>query len=66
MPPTPGRESSEVASGHYNNSHRAFIQAFMAHSTLTFSEAKPILAAVMTAQGMLSVLRHLRHGERVG
>jgi hypothetical protein len=41
----------EDASGHYNNSHRAFLQAFMARSTLTFTQAKPIVAAVLTAQG---------------
>jgi hypothetical protein len=45
--PEPGE-----APGHYNNSHRAFLQAFMARSTLTFYQAKPIVAAVLTAQGM--------------
>ncbi|KAK5001144.1 hypothetical protein LTR66_000112 [Elasticomyces elasticus] len=33
----------------YTNVHRAFLQAFLARSTLTFDEAKPILAAVLTA-----------------
>jgi hypothetical protein len=51
-PPEP-----EGAPGHYNNSHRAFVQAFMARSTLTFNQAKPILAAIMTAQGLLSSFR---------
>ena len=35
----------------YNNSHRAFLQAFLARSTLTFEEAKPLLAAIFTAHG---------------
>ncbi|MCJ1459008.1 hypothetical protein MMC28_009385 [Mycoblastus sanguinarius] len=33
----------------YNNSNRAFLQAFIARSILTFEEAKPILAAIFTA-----------------
>lgn len=33
----------------YNNSNRAFLQAFIARSTLTFDEAKPLLAAIFTA-----------------
>ena len=37
--------------GQYNNSNRAFIQAFIARSTLTFDEAKPLLAAIFTANG---------------
>lgn len=35
----------------YNNSHRAFLQAFLARSVLAFDEAKPILAAIMTTHG---------------
>ena len=35
----------------YNNSHRAFLQAFLARSVLAFDEAKPILAAIMSAHG---------------
>ncbi|MCJ1476936.1 hypothetical protein MMC13_005605 [Lambiella insularis] len=33
----------------YNNTNRAFLQAFLARSTLTYEEAKPILAAIFTA-----------------
>ncbi|KAL8741685.1 MAG: hypothetical protein Q9190_005735 [Brigantiaea leucoxantha] len=33
----------------WNDSHRAFLQAFMARSTLTFEQAKPLLAAIQTA-----------------
>ncbi|KAL9066491.1 MAG: hypothetical protein Q9157_007125, partial [Trypethelium eluteriae] len=33
----------------YNNTHRAFLQAFLSHSTLTLSTARPILAAILTA-----------------
>ena len=35
----------------YNDSNRAFLQAFMARSTMTFDEAKPVLAAIFSAQG---------------
>ncbi|KAF2425320.1 hypothetical protein EJ08DRAFT_401337 [Tothia fuscella] len=41
---------AEDAPGHYNNSHCAFLQAVLARSTITFEEAKPVLAAIMTAQ----------------
>ncbi|KAI9859061.1 MAG: hypothetical protein M1830_006320, partial [Pleopsidium flavum] len=40
----------------YNNTNRAFLQAFLARSTLTFEEAKPILAAIFTAHGKLGFL----------
>ncbi|MCJ1289359.1 hypothetical protein MMC34_000891 [Xylographa carneopallida] len=33
----------------YNNTNRAFLQALLARSTLTYDEAKPILAAIFTA-----------------
>ncbi|PLB39800.1 non-structural maintenance of chromosomes element 1 family protein [Aspergillus candidus] len=32
----------------YNHSHRAFLQAFMARSTMTYEEACPILAAILS------------------
>lgn len=35
----------------YDNSHRAFLQAFMGRAVMTFEEAKPVLAAILTAQG---------------
>ncbi|BDD63865.1 hypothetical protein MAP00_008723 [Monascus purpureus] len=34
----------------YNDSNRAFLQAFMARSSMTFNEARPILAAIFSAQ----------------
>ncbi|KAI2466159.1 Nse1 non-SMC component of SMC5-6 complex-domain-containing protein [Annulohypoxylon bovei var. microspora] len=34
---------------HYDDSNRAFLQAFMARGTLTFTQAQPILAAIFTA-----------------
>ncbi|PWY85036.1 hypothetical protein BO70DRAFT_428601 [Aspergillus heteromorphus CBS 117.55] len=34
----------------YDDSNRAFLQAFMARSTMTFSEAKPVLAAILSAE----------------
>lgn len=33
----------------WNDGHRAFLQAFMARSTLSLEEAKPLLAAILTA-----------------
>jgi hypothetical protein len=41
-------DHDEVA---YNDSNRAFLQAFLARSTLTYEEAKPILAAIFTVHG---------------
>lgn len=38
--------------GHYHNGHHAFLQAFFARPTLTFVEAKPILAKIMSIQGI--------------
>lgn len=38
----------------YNDSNRAFLQAFMARSTMTFEEAKPVLAAIFSARGALT------------
>ena len=35
----------------YDNSNRAFLQAFIARAVLTFDEAKPILAAILTVHG---------------
>ncbi|KAG5976194.1 hypothetical protein E4U55_007467 [Claviceps digitariae] len=35
----------------YDNTNRAFLQAFLAHATLTFEEAQPILAAIINASG---------------
>ncbi|KAI1105172.1 Nse1 non-SMC component of SMC5-6 complex-domain-containing protein [Jackrogersella minutella] len=41
-------------SHHYDDGNRAFLQAFMARGTMTFTQAKPILAAIFTAQDQLS------------
>lgn len=38
----------------YNDSNRAFLQAFLARSSLTFEEARPILAAIFTTHGPFS------------
>ncbi|KAJ9136454.1 RING-like domain-containing protein [Pleurostoma richardsiae] len=35
----------------YNDSNRAFLQAFISRGTFTFAEAAPILAAIVSAQG---------------
>ena len=46
----------------YNDSNRAFLQAFMAHSSVTFEEAKLVLAEIFSAHGMfLSLTGLLRH-----
>ncbi|KAE8351948.1 Nse1 non-SMC component of SMC5-6 complex-domain-containing protein [Aspergillus coremiiformis] len=34
----------------YNDSNRAFLQAFMARSAMTFEEARPVLAAIFSVQ----------------
>lgn len=34
----------------YNDSHRAFLQAFLARSVMTFEEAQPILASILSAR----------------
>ena len=35
---------------HYNDTHRAFLQALLARQTITLPEAKPLLAAIQSAQ----------------
>ena len=37
---------SELASQDYNDSNRAFLQAFLARNVLTFESARPVLAAI--------------------
>jgi len=43
-------DADDPAAGHYNDGNRAFLQALMARGTLTFKEAKHILAAIFTVQ----------------
>jgi hypothetical protein len=38
----------------YNDCNRAFLQAFMARSSMTFNEAQPVLAAIISAHGVFS------------
>lgn len=38
-----------MADPSYNNTHRAFLQYLMAHQTTTFEDAKPRLAAILSA-----------------
>jgi len=40
----------------YNDSNRAFLQAFMGRSSMTFEEAQPVLAAIFAAQSVYSSL----------
>ncbi|OJJ35988.1 hypothetical protein ASPWEDRAFT_172770 [Aspergillus wentii DTO 134E9] len=42
--------ANSMDEGGYNDSNRAFLQAFMARSTMTFEEARPVLAAIFSAQ----------------
>jgi non-structural maintenance of chromosomes element 1 len=43
-------DADELATANYDDGNRAFLQAFMARGTLTLKRAKPILAAIFTAQ----------------
>lgn len=43
-------EDDDEVPGHYDDGNRAFLQAFMARGTLTFKEARPILAAIFSVQ----------------
>jgi hypothetical protein len=43
---TPDAEDAD-----YNDGHRAFQQAFISRQILSFEEAKPILAEILTIQG---------------
>lgn len=36
----------------YNDCNRAFLQAFMARSSMTLEEAQPVLAAIISAHGV--------------
>lgn len=40
----------------YNDSNRAFLQAFLVRGSLTFEDAKPILAAIFSVQGSLTLV----------
>ncbi|KAI1214134.1 Nse1 non-SMC component of SMC5-6 complex-domain-containing protein [Annulohypoxylon truncatum] len=44
----------------YDDSNRAFLQAFMARGTLTFAQARPILAAIFTASEKMAYARRPR------
>lgn len=50
------RAESPADSRGYNNAHRAFVQAFLSRSVMTEDEIKPVLAAIMSAQGTLKLL----------
>ncbi|PGH17474.1 hypothetical protein AJ79_01074 [Helicocarpus griseus UAMH5409] len=45
-----------MSNGSYNDSHRAFLQAFMARSTMTLEQAKPVLAAIFSIRDDQDVL----------
>lgn len=50
-----------MAGDGYDDSNRAFIQAFMARSTMTFEEAKPVLAAILSAKGIIGSSFRMTH-----
>jgi hypothetical protein len=56
----PSKMESEDGSDQrdYNNSHRAFLQAFIARSVMTFEEAKPILAKILSIHGKFPLNSH--------
>lgn len=43
-------EDQDEPAGRYDDANRAFLQAFMARGTMTFKEAQPVLAAIISAQ----------------
>ncbi|KAI1410845.1 Nse1 non-SMC component of SMC5-6 complex-domain-containing protein [Hypoxylon sp. FL1857] len=55
-------EEDEI-SHNYDDGNRAFLQAFMARGTMTFSQAQAILAAIFTAQDKLEFERNPRDDE---
>lgn len=42
--------SDDGADDDYNNTHRVFLQALLARQTITYEDAKPLLAAIQSAQ----------------
>ena len=46
-------DTAPESSQQYNVTHRALLQAIMARSTITFAEARPVLAAILSAHGEL-------------
>ena len=46
----------EVDDSDYNDSHRAFLQAFLARGTLTYETSKPVLAAILSVREGREVL----------
>lgn len=42
----------------YGDGHRAFLQAFMARGTMTFRQARPILAAIETTTRTPAISPH--------
>lgn len=48
----------------YDDANRAFLQAFMARSSMTFEEAQPILAAIRSIHGTYTP--HLQSRNHLG
>lgn len=61
IPPTfKFKRNSTMASRGYDDGNRAFLQALMARSTLTFEESQPLLASILSARGTLLALHITR------
>lgn len=43
--------SNTVDEDGYDDSNRAFLQAFMARASMTFEEVKPVLASILSVHG---------------
>lgn len=43
-------DGEDVPEPDYTNGNRAFVQAFLARGTLTFKDAKPLLARIFTIE----------------
>lgn len=52
----PLKQQTGTMEDDYNDSNRAFLQAFMGRSSMTFEEAQPVLAAIFAAKGVYSSL----------
>ena len=49
---------TEETDSEYDHANRAFLQAFIARSILTFDEAKPIIASILGVRGRYSLASH--------
>lgn len=50
-----GYHDGSVEAPAYDDTNRAFLQAFFSHSIFTIDTLRPVVAAILTAQGQLSL-----------